>query len=44
MRVPLLEVWVGARRLEIDPLFVPDDWATEVRLQRERLEIAGTAT
>jgi len=40
----LLEVWVGARRLEIDPLFVPDDWATEVRLQRERLEIAGTAT
>jgi len=38
----LLEVWVGARRMEIDPLFVPDDWTTEVRMQRERLEAAGS--
>lgn len=38
----ILEGWVGARRVEIDPLFLPDDWAMEVDLQRERLEAAGT--
>lgn len=37
----LLEGWVGARRVEIDPLFVPDDWASEVELQQERLEAVG---
>lgn len=33
----LLERWVGARRVAIAPLFVPDHWAAEVRLQRDRL-------
>ncbi len=37
----LVEGWIGARRVEIDPLYVPDDWATEVELQRDRLEAAG---
>ncbi|MBA2792968.1 MAG: hypothetical protein H0U32_03110 [Thermoleophilaceae bacterium] len=37
----IVEGWVGARRVEIDPLFVPDDWATEVDLQRGRLESVG---
>lgn len=40
----LLEEWVGARRMEIDPLFVPDDWATEVRMQSRRLEAGVTVT
>lgn len=37
----LVETWIGARRIEIDPLFVPDAWATEVDLQRDRLQAAG---
>lgn len=37
----ILEGWIGARRVELDPLFVPDDWATEAGLQRDRLEAAG---
>ncbi len=40
----IVEGWVGARRVAIDPLFVPDDWATEVDLQRGRLESVGVAT
>ncbi len=39
----VVEAWVGARRIETDALFVPDDWATEVELQRERLDAAGAA-
>ena len=35
----IIEGWVGARRIEFTPLFVPDDWATEVALQRRRLEV-----
>lgn len=37
----MVEGWVGARRAEPDPLYVPDHWATEVRLQRDRLEAVG---
>lgn len=37
----VVEGWIGARRVETHPLFLPDDWATEVTLQRDRLEAAS---
>jgi len=37
----MVEAWIGVRRVAIDPLYVPDDWATEVRLQRGRLAMAS---
>jgi len=40
----VVEGWIGARRVEFSPLFLPDDWATEVTLQRDRLAAAGTTS
>lgn len=37
----VVEAWIGARRLEPDPLFVPSTWEREVELQEARLAAAG---